>query len=160
MLFWLKTGGAIGRLKNRSYSSPFPQGSSWPDQQKKMKKLLLSITKDQLDISYFSGTGAGGQHRNRHMNCVRIRHPDSGVLVTAQEERSLGQNKRMALKRLAEHPKFRAWLSGQISRIEKGEEIEAAVDKAMRPENLLIETLAGNGKSKSSQWIPILDSEK
>jgi peptide chain release factor 1 len=37
-----------------------------------------------LEIEWFSGTGAGGQHRNKHQNSCRLRHVPSGVVVSAQ----------------------------------------------------------------------------
>ena len=39
---------------------------------------------DQLNIEWFSGTGKGGQHRNRHMNSVKITHIPTGIIQTAQ----------------------------------------------------------------------------
>jgi len=109
-----------------------------------MKELLFSVTRKDLEITYFSGTGAGGQHRNRHMNCVRIKHPDSGVLVTGQEERSKDKNFKMAFKRLTEHPKFTTWLklkAGNMMVDKEAEErdIWRKVDKAMKEENIKVE---------------------
>lgn len=104
------------------------------------RTLLFSVTKKDLEISYFSGTGAGGQYRNRHKNCVRIKHPDSGVIVTGQEERSLRQNLRNAFNRLVNHPQFKKWLRLESARIAiKGPSIDELVEEAMRPENLKIE---------------------
>lgn len=37
-----------------------------------------------LRIEWYSGTGAGGQHRNKHQNSCRITHIPSGVVSTAQ----------------------------------------------------------------------------
>lgn len=74
-----------------------------------MKELLFSVTKKDLEITYFSGTGAGGQHRNRHKNCVRIKHEASGTMVTGQEERSKDRNLKKAFTRLTKHPKFLKW---------------------------------------------------
>jgi peptide chain release factor 1 len=37
-----------------------------------------------LSISWFSGTGAGGQHRNKHQNSCRITHLPTGLVATAQ----------------------------------------------------------------------------
>lgn len=37
-----------------------------------------------LKIEWYSGTGAGGQHRNKHQNSCRITHIPSGVVATAQ----------------------------------------------------------------------------
>lgn len=35
-------------------------------------------------LEWFSGTGAGGQHRNKHQNSCRLTHIATGVVVTAQ----------------------------------------------------------------------------
>ena len=44
-----------------------------------------AITSDHdLRIEWFSGTGAGGQHRNKHQNSCRLIHITSGLVVTAQ----------------------------------------------------------------------------
>ena len=109
-----------------------------------MKELLFSVTKKDLAITYFSGTGAGGQHRNKHMNCVRIKHPESKVIVTGQEERSRERNLRTAFKRLTEHPEFKKWLKIKTSEAlmdkeEMKHEIEIAVNNAMKLENLKVE---------------------
>jgi protein subunit release factor A len=53
-------------------------------------------------IDYFSGRGRGGQHRNRHYNCVRIHHPLSNITVVATEHRSQHKNKKLAFQRLVE----------------------------------------------------------
>ena len=73
------------------------------------KKLLFSITKKDFDIQYFSGTGAGGQHRNKHQNCVRLTHRDSGVTVTAQNSRSRQTNLREAFQSLLNKSEFQKW---------------------------------------------------
>ena len=107
------------------------------------KELLFSVTKKDLKISFFSGTGAGGQHRNRHMNCVRLSHPASGAKATGQRHRSLAQNKKDAIHNLAKHPKFQAWIKLEAAKHsdwwrQAQAEIERAVDAMMRNE-LLIE---------------------
>jgi peptide chain release factor 1 len=43
-----------------------------------------SIPQSDLKIEWYSGTGAGGQHRNKHQNSCRITHIPSGVVTTAQ----------------------------------------------------------------------------
>lgn len=52
------------------------------------KELLFSITKKDFSIEWFSGSGAGGQHRNKSSNCCRIKHLVSGVITTGTEQRS------------------------------------------------------------------------
>jgi len=44
----------------------------------------LQIPKHDLNVEWYSGTGAGGQHRNKHQNSCRITHIPSKVVVTAQ----------------------------------------------------------------------------
>ena len=51
------------------------------------------MTKD-VRTEWFSGTGAGGQHRNKHQNSCRLIHEPTGIVVTAQcrkREQSLAQ---------------------------------------------------------------------
>jgi len=113
-------------------------------ERKSKRKLLFSVTKKDLEISYFSGSGAGGQHRNKSKNCVRIKHSDSRVVVIGTEQRSRAQNKKTAFKRLVNHVDFKNWLkftslkkSHNWKEIEK--EINAWVDEQMKEENLKIE---------------------
>ncbi len=44
-----------------------------------------NIARNDRDFSivFFSGTGAGGQHRNRHQNSVRMTHIPTGITQTA-----------------------------------------------------------------------------
>lgn len=42
------------------------------------------INEKDLLVQWFSGTGAGGQHRNKHQNSCRLIHTPSGVTVCAQ----------------------------------------------------------------------------
>jgi peptide chain release factor 1 len=114
-----------------------------------MREIVFSVTKKDFEITYFSGTGAGGQHRNKHMNCVRIHHPDSGVTATGQSERSLEQNKKEAFRGVVNNPKFKFWLKRKyhealMTANEKRElerQIEKAVEEQMQEKYLLIEEL-------------------
>ena len=60
-----------------------------------------NISKTDLDIQWFSGTGKGGQHRNRHMNCCRVRHVPTGVQVQSTAHRERTANLKAALRMLA-----------------------------------------------------------
>jgi peptide chain release factor 1 len=42
------------------------------------------IPESDLRIEWYSGTGAGGQHRNKHQNSCRITHIPTGIVATAQ----------------------------------------------------------------------------
>ena len=44
----------------------------------------IAIADSELNVEWYSGTGAGGQHRNKHQNSCRITHITTGIVVTAQ----------------------------------------------------------------------------
>lgn len=44
----------------------------------------MNISDSDLKVEWYSGTGAGGQHRNKHQNSCRITHIPTGVVATAQ----------------------------------------------------------------------------
>jgi peptide chain release factor 1 len=44
----------------------------------------VAIPSIDLKIEWYSGTGAGGQHRNKHQNSCRITHIPTGIVSTAQ----------------------------------------------------------------------------
>lgn len=54
--------------------------------------------RDEQDyqIEWYSGSGAGGQHRNRHCNSARIVHTPTGIVRTAQT-RSRDNSLRLAM---------------------------------------------------------------
>ena len=111
------------------------------------KELLFSITRRDLKINYFSGTGGGGQHRNKHQNCVRLQHPDSGVLVTGQSNKERRSNLREAFANIVKHPKFKVWHTRKVQEIIEGKNIQQKVDEMVTIENLKIE-----GRNDHGQW--------
>lgn len=103
------------------------------------KELLFSVSKKDLNIDYFSGTGAGGQYRNKHQNCVRIRHIESGAIVTGQSYRERAANIKEAMNGLVNNPKFKLWMSKKILEATEGKKIEEIVEEKMQPKNLKVE---------------------
>ena len=61
--------------------------------EKQIKNLVISD--NDLRIEWYSGTGAGGQHRNKKQNSCRLTHIPSGMVITAQG-RSRDDNLRTA----------------------------------------------------------------
>ena len=114
------------------------------------KELLFSITKKDLVIDYFSGTGPGGQRKNKVQACVRIHHPQSGVIVQGTRERSKSQNEKAALKALVNHPKFKSWVRVQAAvRLQGYRDLEDKVDKMMNEKYIKVEYLGEeNGSPK------------
>ena len=62
----------------------------------------LHLTKKDFKLEWFSGQGAGGQHRNKHQNCCRITHLETGLRAQATESRQRKVNQEVAFTRLAE----------------------------------------------------------
>ena len=112
-----------------------------------MKELLFSVTKNDLAIDWFSGTGCGGQYRNKHQNCCRIRHKDSGAIATGQSQRDRVSNLKEAMENLTKSPKFKAWVKVRVGEVtgEKAD-IEAKVDRAMRHLKFEVKDESGNWK--------------
>lgn len=67
---------------------------------KKDKKLWWSRRKEDFKIDWFSGTGAGGQHRNKHQNCVRLTDLETNITTTGQNQRSRVQNLKDAFEKM------------------------------------------------------------
>ncbi|MBI5018355.1 MAG: peptide chain release factor-like protein [Deltaproteobacteria bacterium] len=62
----------------------------------------IVLREGDLEITFFKGSGPGGQHRNKRETAVRVRHVPTGVTVEASEERSQARNREVALERLFE----------------------------------------------------------
>lgn len=60
----------------------------------------IHLTKKDFRVEWFSGTGAGGQYRNKHQNCCRITHIGSGLSAIATD-RERTSNQRKAFQELA-----------------------------------------------------------
>jgi peptide chain release factor 1 len=56
----------------------------------------MKVTLDQFRFEWFSGTGKGGQHRNKHQNCCRCIHEPTGIQANGTGSRSREENKRAA----------------------------------------------------------------
>jgi len=61
----------------------------------------LHLSKKDFRIEWFSGTGKGGQHRNKHQNCCRIIHIATGLRAQGTESRERQANQKTAFTRLA-----------------------------------------------------------
>lgn len=126
-----------------------------------MKELLFSVTKNDLEVDWFSGTGCGGQYRNKHQNCCRIRHKDSGAIATGQSQRDRVSNLKEAMENLTKSPKFKAWVKVRVGEVtgEKAD-IEAKVDRAMRHLKFEVKDDAGNWKEvQEADIIDVCDRD-
>jgi len=108
------------------------------------KELLFSITKKDFRVDTFRAGGKGGQNQNKRDTGVRITHPESGAVGTARDERSQGQNKKLAFRRLLETKEWKSWFRrrtalayGAIDYVEEG----------LNPEHLKVEV------KRNGQWV-------
>ncbi len=58
----------------------------------------IVIDPKDIEIEVYLSSGAGGQNVQKNQTAVRIRHLETGIIVTSQNERSQTQNREMALK--------------------------------------------------------------
>jgi protein subunit release factor B len=61
----------------------------------------LHFTKKDFTIEFYSGTGPGGQNRNKVMACCRITHKETGLKAQSTSSRSRSENQRKAFNSLA-----------------------------------------------------------
>lgn len=103
------------------------------------RDLLYSVTEKDFEVQWFSGTGAGGQHRNKHQNCVRLHHRDSGARATGQSHKERRANRDEAFFGIVNSVKFKMWQYQKLEEIRTGQTIKQRVEKTMSPGNLKIE---------------------
>jgi hypothetical protein len=117
------------------------------------KKPLFSVTRKDLRVDTFRGSGPGGQNRNKRDTGVRITHIQSGAIGESCEERSQLQNRNAAFHKLIESSKFKVWVQLTTAVVMQGfRDIENKMEYAMQPRFLKVEELTTytcNGCKKS-----------
>ncbi len=111
------------------------------------RERVTILTQKDLEISYFCGSGAGGQARNKVASGVQMRHEESGAIGRASDSRSQHQNKQSAFTRLLAHPKMKFWLARRVQEVRMGETLESAIAKDTTPDKLKYEI-----RSATGQW--------
>ena len=113
------------------------------------KELLFSITKKDFNLEWFSGSGGGGQHRNKHQNCCRLTHKETRIMKTGQRQRSRIQNLKDALISITESEIFKKWHKIKCSEAINGKtDIEEKVNNMI--ENEIMYEIKVNDK-----WVKV-----
>lgn len=79
----------------------------------------IKINPSELKIETMKATGAGGQYVNKRETAVRVIHLPTGISVKCQTERSLAQNKELAL----------SLLISKLEKMKEREKIESLKEK-------------------------------
>lgn len=105
------------------------------------RRRILSVTAHDktVEMQTFRSGGSGGQNQNKRDTGVRFIHRPSGAVGEARDERSQHANKKLAWRRMFEHPKFQLWLKKELGQIAVDE------DTPIPSEELLVEVKV-NGK--------------
>ena len=111
------------------------------------RQRVTILSQKDLEISYFCGSGAGGQARNKVASGVQMRHEESGAIGRASDSRSQHENKKSAFKRLLDDPRMKFWIAKKVHEVRIGETLEASIEKETTPENLKFEI-----KNAAGQW--------
>jgi protein subunit release factor A len=97
------------------------------------------LSKKDVDISYFIGSGKGGQKKQKTHSGVQIIHRESGAIGRSSDSRSQEQNKKHAFERLTQHPKFKLWMNKKIFEIRQQESMEETIIKDTSPDKIKYE---------------------
>ncbi len=112
------------------------------------KQLLFSITANDCEMQTFTVGGPGGGGKDTANTGVRFIHPASGAVGECREHRRQAENKKVAWRRLANHPKMQQFIKIKTQKlIHQLEDIDQVVEKEMELRNLRIEV------QKDNKWV-------
>lgn len=111
----------------------------------KRERVTILHPKD-LDVSYYCGSGPGGQARNKVASGVQIIHRETGAIGRASDSRSQADNKRNAFLRLLATPKMKFWIAAKVYEVRQRETLEQTIERETQCNNLKFEIKNAEGK--------------
>lgn len=116
------------------------------EQQSEAKERVTLFGPKDFDVSYFCGSGAGGQARNKVHSGVQIIHRESGAIGRACDSRSQADNKKKAFERLVNSPKMKFEIERKLYELKQRETMEQTIERETNPENLKFEIKDAAGR--------------
>lgn len=115
----------------------------------------FKVTHDDCRFEYSRSSGAGGQNVNKRDTKARCYHAPSGAVGVCQDHREQHRNKVEAFQRMARTVTFQTWARREAAR-RMGTliDIDAAVEKQMRPANIRLEV------KEEGKWVEKTNWEK
>jgi protein subunit release factor B len=113
-----------------------------------VQRVTLASAKD-FDVSYFCGSGPGGQARNKVASGVQIAHRETGAIGRASDSRSQHDNRCAAFRRLCATPRMKFWIEAKRYEAIQGETLAETVERDMDARNLKFEVRGDDGKWKT-----------
>lgn len=113
------------------------------------QKITIATRKD-FDVSYYCGSGPGGQARNKSATGVQIIHRETGAIGRAHDSRSQEQNRKHAFERLLKTPQMKFWLAKKKYEVQQQESMEETVARETRDENCRFEI-----QDEKGRWLEV-----
>lgn len=105
----------------------------------------LHFTKKDFRLEWFSGSGAGGQYRNKHRNCCRITHLETGLRAQSTAHRERSANQRAAFECLAR--RLVAYYAAQDRRTPRNRAGREVIRVYSEPRNEVLDKASGRRMS-------------
>jgi len=92
----------------------------------------IRINPNNLEWQFFRASTQGGQNVQKVSTAVRLKHKPTGITVTAEQERSQEQNRKIALSLL----RSKLWERQEEKRLETQEKARKVIGRGMRAEKI------------------------
>lgn len=128
-----------------------PLGTEWP----------YAVRRNQLKITYYRGSGPGGQKKNKTSSACRILHLPTREMAVCEDSRKQGENRERAFHRLA--VKLIPLMKQEILRKEGGENAVAVASATsiVRTYHAIRKTVKDHrvGSRRLFKYQPTLDGD-